>query len=170
MSPLKFVTILLAVILQYGCQQNNTDVTWYNAREYTLTLYNGSQPILEVDVSYIGKKPSANVKVKHNWQQQDTDFYQVKFTNLFQESIHFESIVYELEKGKLLSKKVKNKQGIAADCGFVKILPGNSMLNESAYVWSYANSNTLHRYFNLTVAGKNLTVDFPLVYLKSKSL
>ncbi|MDE1463993.1 hypothetical protein [Spartinivicinus poritis] len=163
---LRIVTLLLLVTLQLGCQQNSSDITWHNSREYTLQLYNNGMLVLNAEVNYLGKQPPVDVDIKHNWQQQDTDFYSVKFTNQYQRSIHFEKIIYQLEKGKLFSQKIKDKQEIAEDYGFVKILPGNSLLDESSYVWSYADSNILHRYFHFTVDGEHLTADLPLVYQK----
>lgn len=166
---LRSVFVLLSLIFFLSAcdapyHGEGVEAHWYNDREYQLDVYGlGDERLLTVDVSYNGKSPLSDKKIKHDWRVKDTDFYNVRIRNVSDYFIKIERIEYRIEKGSLRSQKTKHSADIKKDYGKSQLVPTDLLDDNDAYVWA-EKPNVLHRSFVFNVEGRRIGVDIPLVY------
>ena len=81
--PVGLSTALLALLLCAAAASAQV-------RNYAKTYVDEKgQPLLQVEVTYLGKKPAGEYHAQHDWRSRDTDFYNVTFKNLTDQEIEF---------------------------------------------------------------------------------
>jgi hypothetical protein len=151
------VSLMLAALA--GCGASDAP-----PRDYVRTLYDQQQPVLEAEVTYLGKTAPPGAVVAHDWHQLDTDFYRTTLRNRSGYTLELLSLRYAMAKGPLFSPAVKDRAAIAADCGSATLRPGDVVRDEDSYVWAREDSNVLKRTVSLRMDGRTLTLELPLRY------
>lgn len=161
LSIIGFATALFSLASQV---EADSTIHWVTDRDYRLSvLDNNNQPILSVKIEYQGKKPYGNEVNDHNWKFVDTDFYRESFKNLTDSTINIQKISYSLDRGRLHTPRVKNKEKVKAMYGATEINANASIHKNNAWVWSKRN-NKLHRKFLFFYNNEKIEVDIPLIY------
>lgn len=160
------VVVICLTIYNYSKSGDNADVTWKNSRDYEVIVFDlEGQAFLKADVTYLGKSLPVGEQTHQDWKKIDTDFYRVGIENIGSHSFTLDLVEYSLDKGKLMTKKLKLPSTIKEWYSVNELFPGDRIERENAYAWSYSN-NVLHRVFSVNLLGEIIKVDLPLVYKK----
>lgn len=150
----------------------------YDARSYSKVLSDKKgNPILEIEVEYLGKAPQGEQKAYINpcWEKLDADFWDIHFSNLSNHPILLTEWTYliagTLSQAKDTGKRVEKTmgpEGIQKLLGSNVILPGQSILQHNSHIC--ADNDTASREtlkgIKLRHAGKAYQIEIQQRYLR----
>jgi hypothetical protein len=124
------------------------EVEWdrKNEREYVATWRVEEVSLLEVTVTYHGKKPNLpfkGPKPSFDWQTRDADFYSCIIRNHSDQPIHLRTVSLELEKGTPKDDSAQGDSYLMERWGSTTIPPGRSLSRRNTWVWGRGSENTL---------------------------
>lgn len=155
MRPSKWLIPILVSILLAGAS-----AAMAGDRDYRQTYQDAAgKPLIQVTVSYLGKKPVGAYSSKHNWQRTDTDFYRVVLKNLGDAPVEFLTVATVMTKGPLPKVETHNertggshfnrgrKEPLARFWPSTTLAPGAELVRMNKYVYSTTGPTTaVHTY------------------------
>ncbi|MFC1896088.1 hypothetical protein ACFL0Q_05445 [Thermodesulfobacteriota bacterium] len=140
-------------------------------REYTKVIKDADgKPVLKVEVKYLGKSadPNSTREIPELALKNSADFYNITFTNLTDNTIHFDSLYYWMEgTGELITKHYKTRQDIAKDIGTDTIFPNQSVEERNSFcAHTKAKYAKFHKEFTVMYKGRRISFDVPRIYIR----
>lgn len=160
-------------------EKGDIDFQLISGREYVKTLKDAyGNPILELGVKYIGKKPIGEFKYSHDWKNKDTDFYNVTWKNLSDQNIELLYCEHKWDvpiedsrqekkdkEGKYVKVTQPLKENLKKEWRDNVLEAKEEWRWDNDYVYNIKNKyNIAHTFYTLRHAGKEYKIDYSQVY------
>jgi hypothetical protein len=120
-------------------------------------------PLIEVDVTYLGKSPVPPLKgsiKSYDWMERDTDFYNIRVNNLTDLPIYLEKVENIFKFGE--STGPFYAEYIGSRYGDYLLPPHGSLFHRNSWVWGKGGENKMEKYFSASIDTESFSNDSSL--------